>query len=171
MKTMLVLLAAFLLVGSLIVPARAQGGDQATVTFEITAASTPCPNTTYWAAYGLPASEFVAHQLTDGDGNGVYTGSVEAEVGGQLTIQLVQGTGAQESIYGPIPGNPSATIKNVGFVTITEDTVFSGQAAGCPTALPRAGSNDDLPVVPLVGGALLAAGVYLQRRTWLRARA
>jgi hypothetical protein len=170
MKTMLVLWAAVMLVGSLIAPVRAQ--DQVTVRFEITAASMPCPNATYWAAYGLPASEFVAQQLTDADGNGVYTGSVQAQTGRQLTIQLVQGTGVQASIYGPIPGTPSSTIKNFGFVTITEDTVFSGQATGCSAGLPGTGLNDSLPIMAVLSGALLlAGGVYTRRRVWLRARA
>ncbi len=172
MKIMLMLCAAFLLGGGLVVPARAQGGDQATVTFEITAASTPCPNATYWAVYGLPASEFTTQQLTDADGDGVYTGSVEAQVGGQLTIQLVQGIGSQKILYPDIfiPGEPSSTIKNFGFVTITEDTVFSGQATGCSAGLPNAGSGDNLPLVPMASSALLlAAGVFLRRRMWQRA--
>jgi hypothetical protein len=166
MKTMNVLWVALVLVASAILPVRAQG-DTTTVSFAITAAQTPCANATYWALYGLPASEFVAQQLADGDGDGVYTGSVEAEVGGQLAIQLVQGTGVAESIFGPIPGNPSTTIKNFGFVTIEKDAVFSAQATGCTAELPGTGRSDILPVALAASAVLLlAVGVHLRQRVW-----
>ncbi len=167
MNMMIALWAALVLVAGTILPLQAQS-DTTTVTFQITEASTPCPNATYWALFGLPASEFVAQQLSDDDGNGVYTGGVEAEVGGQLAIQLVQGTGVGESVFGPIPGNPSTTIKNFGFVTITEATLYAGQATDCTVELPVAGRSDVFPVALAASAVLLlAVGVYLRRRKWL----
>jgi LPXTG-motif cell wall-anchored protein len=168
MKTIAVIWMLLILAVGLALPAHAQG-TMATLEFRVTVEGTPCPNATYWAILGVPDSEGFGVQLLDPDGDAVYTGSTTAGVGNQLFVSLVQGTGTQETVFGPVPGEPSTTMRDFGLVTVTGDMVFEGHVSGCPAGLPDTGSNDGLPVVPIAGGVLLAGGAYLRRRVGQRA--
>jgi len=164
MTSMRLTLAVMILTVGLVLPSHAQT-TQATVTFQVVVQGAPCPNATYWALIGVPQSVGFFRQLADPDRDGVFTGSIQEGVGNQRFISLVQGIGTQETFFGPAPGEPSTTIRDVGLVTITEDMVFEGTVAGCPAGLPDTGVSDWLPGAPLAGGLLLlASGAYLRRR-------
>ena len=69
-------------------------------------------------------------QLTDPDGDGVYTHSEKFIAGERLDgLSIVQGTGAEkvngEFFRGSVPGEPITTIKSFDPVTIEEDTTLS----------------------------------------------
>ncbi len=164
MTSLRLTVAVILLTVGLVLPSHAQT-TQATVTFQVAVQGTPCPNATYWALIGVPQSEGFFRQLADPDGDGVFTGTIQEGVGNQRFISLVQGTGTQDTFFGPAPGEPSATIRDFGLVTIAENMVFEGTVAGCPAGLPDTGGSDWLPGAPLAGGlVLLASGAYLRRR-------
>src|SRR4028119_2195204 len=106
MKRMLSMFAALLLLALSSVPAQAQQGT-VTLNFAITVAGTPCATSTYFAVLAAPFSEFSAIQLSDADGDGVFTGSTTTGVGNVLRVQLVQGTGTIENPKGTFPGTRS----------------------------------------------------------------
>lgn len=138
---------------------------QVNVEFRITV-STDCPNATYWGLVGPPDSEFSNIQLSDSDGDGVYTGSTEVGAGDQWVVALVQGTGVADTVYGPAPGQPSRTIQDFGTVTITEDRTFEGSVSSCPSGLPPTGLENINLMLPLVGAVvLLATGIYIRQHS------
>src|SRR3712207_2008468 len=102
MKSMRLTLAVMILTVGLVLPSHAQT-NSATVTFRVVVQAAPCPNATYWALIGVPQSEGFFRQLADPDGDGVFTGSIPEGVGNQRFISLVQGTGTQETFFGPAP--------------------------------------------------------------------
>ncbi len=137
--------------------------DQVNVEFRITV-NANCPNATYWGFIGPPESEYSMIQLADTDGDGIYTGNTEVGRGEQWVVALVQGTGVQDTVYGPGPGQPSRTIQDFGTVTVSDDQTFEGSVSNCPSQLPGTGLANMNPTVPLlVGALLLAAGVGIRR--------
>jgi hypothetical protein len=165
MKRMMSMFAALLVLTLGSAPTQAQQAS-ATLSFAITVAGTPCANATYFAVLAAPGSEFFAIQLTDADGDRVYTGSTTAGVGTTYRVQLVQGTGTIQSptSSNPFPGTPSTVLKDFGDVALTANQTFAATAAGCST-LPPTGAETSLPL-PLTTAALvvLATGLYLRRR-------
>ncbi len=91
--------------------------------FEVTTEGEPPENATFWGMYGPPNSEFSAVQLTDPDGDGVYAGGVTVEPDNYVT-QIVQGTGVQDTVYGPFPGEPSTVLRDFGTIWLDNDTVL-----------------------------------------------
>lgn len=141
-------------------------GDQVTYTFRVTVNGTPCENATYWAVIGIPDSEFYTVQLTDPDGDRVYTGSETFTVGNDVFLSLQQGVGsvAQEPANTPFPGPPVVTLRDLGRITVQQDTVVEATAAACQPGLPGTGATDQLPLALLIGSVLaVATGVYLKR--------
>lgn len=165
MKRMLSMIAALLVLALSTMPTYAQQGT-ATLSFSVTVVGTPCANSTYFAVLAAPGSEFFAIQLTDADGDWVYTGSTTAGSGTTYRVQLVQGTGTIESptSSNPFPGTPTTVLRDFGDVTLTANQTFAATAAACPT-LPGTGAETSLPLT-LVTAALvvLATGLYLSRR-------
>ena len=104
-------------------PAFAQE-DTVTLTFEL-AVTGDCPDdATFFGLYGVPASEFQALQLTDTDGDGVFTGSAEVEAGEQV-VQVQMGIGTQETTFGTFPGEPTTLIWDYGTITVNQDTLLT----------------------------------------------
>lgn len=101
------------------------GEDTVTATFELTVEGTPPEDATFFGYLGYEPAPF---QLTDPDGDGIYTGSTSPDLipaGDTQPALIVQGTGTQESqVVGTSPGEPTSTIKDFGEVTFEEDTTL-----------------------------------------------
>ncbi len=95
-----------------------------TLSFEVVTEGEVSEDTTFFGLYGVPNSEFSAVQLTDPDGDSVYTGAVALERG-QYVVRIDQGTGTQETVYGTFPGEPSSIIQAQETITLTEDRTIS----------------------------------------------
>ncbi len=140
--------------------------DSVTLSFSITVAGTPCANSTYFAVIGIPDSEFYGVQLSDGDGDRVYTGTTTVAAGSPIRVQLVQGTGTIQSptSSNPFPGTPITVLRDFGDVTPTADQTFTANAAACAT-LPGTGAEAGQPWMwGLAALVVLATGTYLHRR-------
>ena len=165
MKRMLSMFAALLLLALTSVPTQAQAG-RVTLSFSITVTGAPCANATFFAIVGVPDSEFFGIELTDPDGDGVYTGTTQVAPGDPYGIVLVQGTGTIDSPTSdnPFPGLPITVLRDFGAVTPTADQSFAATVNGCPT-LPGTGADTGSPVTwGLAALAVLATGTYLRRR-------
>lgn len=140
--------------------------DQVTYTFRVTVGGEPCANATYWALLGIPDSEGYGIQLTDPDGDRVYTGTETFVAGNDVFVSLVQGVGtvSEEPLNTPFPGPPVVTLRDLGRVTVQQDTVVEATAPACQPGLPPTGTDDLMPYVLVVGGLLVvAAGAVLRR--------
>jgi type 1 fimbria pilin len=165
MKRMLSMFAALLLLALTSVPTQAQAG-RVTLSFSVTVTGTPCANATFFAIVGLEGSEFFAIELTDPDGDGVFTGTTQLPSGSSAGIVLVQGTGTIDSptSENPFPGPPVTALRDFGVVTLTGDQSFAASVNGCPT-LPGTGAETGTPLTwGLAALAVLATGTYLRRR-------
>ncbi len=189
MKTVLSTIAALLLVFALATSTAAQD-NMVTLTFRLTVQGQPCPNATYWGFFGAPNTDDVNYvQLTDPDGDGVFTGT-GTHAAGRLVVQIIQGTGTRTITGGPllgeqvlvVPGEPTQVIRDFGIqqpdqpdfivphLVINQDMTFEASVAGCPAGLPDTGISDSLPLAPFASAVLLlAGGVYLRRRLWQHA--
>lgn len=96
-----------------------------TLSFELVVEGTPPEDATFFGYLGYEPAPF---QLTDPDGDGVYTGSTPPDLipaGDTQPALIVQGTGTRESqVVGPSPGEPISTIEDFGEVTFEEDTTL-----------------------------------------------
>lgn len=186
MKKLAILAAALAALLAAAAPAMAQSTAPATgavtFSFELAVEGEPPTDATFFGVFGYEAGMV---QLTDPDGDGLYTGSVET--GGSLEpqpVRIVQGTGTQPSVVtGVQPGEPVTTIKDFGVVPIQEGVnTFSASVSFAepsngneqyttkePTAprgeteiLPDTGG---LPLLALGVGFLLLAAILLGRQT------
>jgi type 1 fimbria pilin len=165
MKKVIVALVAMVLLALSSGPTQAQAG-RVTLSFSITVTGTPCANATFFGVVGIPDSEFAAIELTDPDGDGVYTGTTQVPPGDPYGIVLVQGTGTIESptSSNPFPGTPITVLRDFGVVTPTADQAFAATVNGCPT-LPGTGAETGTPLTwGLAALAVLATGTVLRRR-------
>jgi hypothetical protein len=165
MKRMLSMFAALLLLALTSVPTQAQAG-RVTLSFSVTVTGTPCANATFFGIVGVPDSEFFGIELTDPDGDGVYTGTTQVPPGSPFGIVLVQGTGTIDSptSSNPFPGPPITVLRDFGVVTPTADQSFAATVNGCPT-LPGTGADTGSPLTwGLAALAVLATGTYLRQR-------
>ncbi len=164
-KGLITALATMVLLALNSVPTQAQTGS-VTLSFSITVTSTPCANATFFGIVGVPDSEFYGVQLTDADGDGVYTGTTQVAAGSPFGIVLVQGTGTIDSptSANPFPGPPITVLRDFGVVTPTADQSFAATVNGCPT-LPGTGADTGTPLTwGLAALAVLATGTYLRWR-------
>lgn len=170
MKIRMVSLATLTLAILLAVPAHAQ--QSVTIQFRLSV-NVACPNATYFGQVGIPNSDgFPNVQLTDPDGDGVFTGSLTAPAGEQLPLlRLVQGTGTiivEPPTSGPqvVPGQPSRVVRDFGTPTLTEDTVLEASVSNCiGAALPSTGVSNTVSTSALIGGLLLLiAGIAARQR-------
>lgn len=123
-------------------PAGGDGGDgEVTLSFELAVEGQPPADATFWGQYLV---EGATVQLTDPDGDGVYTGSMS---GGQPAagagFRIVQGTGMQQTMTGMYPGEPSTIIKDFGAPTVEDDTTFSATVSFDETAHPGQYAHTD----------------------------
>lgn len=83
MKTIRAALSAFILLAAMTFPGLAQD-DSVMLTYELTVEGDPPEGVTFFGLYGLPFSD-AAYEvaLTDADGDGVYTATVESPVNGE----------------------------------------------------------------------------------------
>jgi hypothetical protein len=72
---------------------------------------------TYWVLFGAPGSQPSARRLTDPEGDGVYSLSMEVGAGVPLAIELVRGTGTRNTSAGPSPDQPIRTIRKYPPIT------------------------------------------------------
>ncbi len=90
-----------------------------TFSFELVVDGEPPADATFFGVFGYEGGMV---QLTDPDGDGLYTGSVETD--GSLEpqpVQIAQGTGTQPSmVTGVQPGEPITKIKDFGVVPVEE---------------------------------------------------
>ena len=119
-------------------------------------------------------------QLTDPDGDGMYTGSIDVPAGRPVTVWITQGTGTREGHNGPLPGEPFTVIKHFGTKTLFEDATFrasvsfpgnggsgnDGSNGGSGSGASLGGITDGIQgLLPNTGGsitlAILGAGVLL----------
>ena len=170
MRVIPALCVALLVLVGLAGAAQAQD-DAVTVQFRLTVTGGPCPNATYYAVFGVPQSEFFSEQLTDPEGDGVYTLSRQLGANNPLYISIQQGIGSVEAppSLSLLPGPPRSTIRDFGLVTPTEGMTFEASVTGCPAetpgSLPDTGANNYLPLMLVVGSVLLlTVGGYLRRR-------
>ena len=106
--------------------------DGDTLNYELTVEG-ECPaDATFFGQNNLVgAADYVGTaQLTDPDGDGVYTHSEKFPTGSKLDgLGIVQGTGVEKFnssfFQGPTPGEPTTTIKSFGPVTLEKDTTLS----------------------------------------------
>ena len=131
--------------------------DTVTYTFRVTVEGEPCADATYWAVIGIPESEGYTVQLTDPDGDRVYTGSEEFTVGNDVFLSLQQGVGSVPSEVNDslFPGEPVVTLRDLGRITPTEDTLVEARGRGCQPRLPDTGADQQIPFA-LFAGVLLA---------------
>lgn len=146
-----------------------------TFSFDLAVEGTPPADATFFGVFGYEGGMV---QLTDPDGDGLYTGSVAS--GGSLEpqpVSIIQGTGTLPSrAMGVQPGEPVTTIQDFGVVPIEEGvntfsasvsfdepaatTPESTTAPYDPKVLPNTGG---LPLLAFGVGALLLAGTLLAR--------
>jgi type 1 fimbria pilin len=165
MKKVIVALVAMVLLALSSSPTQAQAG-RVTLSFSVTVTGTPCANATFFAVVGLEGSEFFPIELTDPDGDGVFTGTTQLPPGSPAGIVLVQGTGTIDSptSENPFPGPPVTVLRDFGVVTPTADQAFAATVNGCPT-LPGTGADTGSPLTwGVVALAVLATGTVLRRR-------
>lgn len=86
------------------------------LSFELEIGKAP-RNATYWVLFGAPDAPPAARRLTDPEGDGAYSLSVEVEAGAPLAIQLVRGTGTRNTAAGPSPDKPMRTIRKYPTIT------------------------------------------------------
>ena len=156
------------------------------LSFELTVEGTPPEDATFFGYLGYEPAPF---QLTDQDGDGVYTGSTPPGLipaGDTQPALIVQGTGTRESqVVGTSPGEPISTIKDFGEVTFEEDTTlrasvsfgssggpgnsdpggfFDNAAESVRSLLPNTGGGAVLAMlgmgILLILGGLLVRGIF-----------
>jgi hypothetical protein len=137
MKSIVSTLIALMLTLVFIVPAFAQQ-DTAVLSFTVTARGTIPEGDTFWALYGPSHEQFSAAQLTDPEGDGIYTASITVPAGTTLVISMERVRGEQGFTR---PGYVS--IGYFGKITVLQDMLFEGAVQGemweeVPQATPTA---------------------------------
>lgn len=100
--------------------------------FELTVEGEPPPGTVFFGVAAITGfgPDSASVQLTDPDGDGTYTGSVEVPRGAQRGVFVEQGSGVEENPLGfRYPGEPSSVVEDYGIVTFDGDKVFSTSAS------------------------------------------
>ena len=150
MKRLILVVVALAL--ALAVPAFAQtdGGETTqlettqptpvTLAFELEVEGRPPADATFFGQVGAGMQD-VREQLTDPDGDGVYTGSIEYTPGERDGVFILQGNGVSYGDDGAAsPGAPEIVIRNFGNTAIEGDRTFSANASfgddGAATAGP-----------------------------------
>ena len=155
MKRLILVVVAVTL--ALAVPAFAQTGggettqlettqpEPVTLDFELEVEGRPPADATFFGQVGAGMQD-VREQLTDPDGDGVYTGSIEYAPGERDGVFILQGKGVRYGEDGAAsPGAPEIVIRNFGSTAIEGDRNFSATASfgdeGAATAGPIAATG------------------------------
>ena len=97
--------------------------------FELTVEGRPPADATFFGQVGAGMRD-VREQLTDPDGDGVYTGSVEYTPGERSGIAILQGKGVRYGDDGSTaPGAPETVIRDFGRTAIEGGRTFSAVAS------------------------------------------
>jgi hypothetical protein len=84
-------------------------------------------------------------QLTDPDGDGVYTGATQVPQGRERGIFIEQGMGVRENPFGfRFPGEPRSVIRDFGLVRFDGDKTFSASVS-FEQVPPADGGSGSLP--------------------------
>ncbi|QIN79852.1 hypothetical protein GBA65_16420 [Rubrobacter marinus] len=131
MKRLFLLVAAMTL--ALAVPGFAQSEttqqEPVTLEFELTIEGLPPADATFFGQVGSGMRD-VREQLTDADGDGVYTGSVEYTPDERDVVVILQGKGVRYGDDGaPSPGAPETVIRDFGSTAVEGDRTFSATAS------------------------------------------
>lgn len=153
-----------------------------TLDFELTVEGEPPADAAFFGLAGVDLGDIwldESVQLTDPDGDRMYTGSIDVPAGRPVTVWITQGTGTREGHNGPLPGEPFTVIKHFGTKTLFEDATFRasvsfpGNGSGNDGSSGRSGSGASLGgitdgvqgLLPNTGGsitlAILGAGILL----------
>lgn len=144
------------------------GGENATLTFEVDTEGRVPQDATFFGFYGPGGAEAAPLQLTDSDGDGTYTASVELAKRQKVAVKIEKGTGTNTTYSAlagreiTLPGEPREVLK--GFETITLDGdrtisasyTFSGDGGAESPSNP--GNGDDQYTNPGSGGDQYGAG-------------
>ncbi len=102
--------------------------EPVTLDFELTVEGRPPEDATFFGQVGAGMRD-VRERLTDPDGDGVYTGSVEYVPGERSGVAILQGKGVRYGDDGSDgPGAPETVIRDFGRTAIQEDRTFSATA-------------------------------------------
>lgn len=107
MQRLLLLVAAAATALVAAAPALAQQ-NEVTIEFELTVEGEPPADATFFGQYLV---EGATVQLTDPDGDGVYTGSMSGGTP-DAGFRILQGTGAEQTMTGVYPGEPVTVIED-----------------------------------------------------------
>ena len=103
--------------------------EPVTLDFELTVEGRPPADATFFGQVGSGMRD-VKERLTDSDGDGVYTGSVEYAPGERDGVAVLQGRGVSYRADGSVsPGDPETVIRNFGRTAIKGDRTFSATAS------------------------------------------
>lgn len=113
---------------------RERGGETATLTFEVDTNGEAPEDATFFgfqAPAGSSGAPIIAPdpaQLTDPDGDGTYTESIELKKGSYAGVELVQGFGTVTGASAVLPGEPRDTLRGPETIDLNEDKTFSATA-------------------------------------------
>ena len=96
----------------------------APVTFSLSVAGAPDGGTTFWVSYGPLAGKFAIKQLHATSAH-TYGVTLQLPVQARGTFYYLTGQGTMKTKVGPVPGNPVATIKQVGPATVNRGVVLT----------------------------------------------
>lgn len=131
-------------------------GETATLSFEVDAEGQVPQDATFFGFSGPPGGASPT-QLTDPDGDGTYTASVEAAKGEPVAVKIEKGSGTQtveSALAGreiTLPGEPREVIRGFETITLSEDGTisatytFSGNGGGSPDGPGDAGGQHGEP--------------------------
>jgi hypothetical protein len=94
------------------------------MSFSLSVAGVPDSGTTFWVSYGPLAGKFAVVQLHP-QGPRTYGVTLQLPVNARGTFYYLAGHGAMKTKIGQVPGNPVATIKRVGPVTVARGVMLT----------------------------------------------
>lgn len=140
----------------------------------LTVTGAPPAGSTFFAIVSDPASgNRIGLQLTDADGDGVYSADADAfEPDQTVAVRLERGTGTVPNpVFGDasrLPGPPTRTIREFGQQVLHGDTLFTASTAfGGVSSASRAAvapATDAYLSMAAIGTVLLTAGLYALHR-------
>lgn len=136
-----------------------------TVTFELAVQGQPPAGTTFFAQGPVDprlADASNSYQLTDPDGDGVYTASTTVPPG-DYPVSFLQGVSTvlcDPTFGGTCPGEPVSVIEDLGTVSVGQDTTYSANVSFDGQVVPEkeTTSGDQYTTGPATGGTVAPSG-------------